>query len=284
MDDELKFTKIEKYIFKNCKRFIIEYTQKKYSCDEILNKFSSFLLVQLRSLEKLFCEYLNTNIGNALIIFNYRLKAINLLATLTNFTVNHYIDFMQLQRASQGEFKNLNNVYILSFNYTVLFDILNIKRPCTFSNVHGTICGSQCEKDCNSLNIIFGIDDSVIPSAYSEMRLFSKTYRKMLSNIEPQSILPPKNNNTIVIKFYGHSLSKADYSYFKSIFDYYDLYSNYNVSLIFYYSKGYENYDAVYKLINEYGKTLNNKDQGKNLLHKLLLENRLKICIIHDQE
>jgi len=33
----------------------------------------------------------------------------------------------------------------------------------------------------------------------------------------------------------------------------------------------------VYKLINEYGETLSNKDQGKNLLHKLILEGRVEV-------
>ena len=88
-----------------------------------------------------------------------------------------------------------------------------------------------------------------------------------------------KDNQLIEIKFYGHSLNEADYSYFQSIFDYYNLYENNNVGLIFYYSKGYEQTDKVYRLINTYGKTLSNKDQGKNLTHKLLLENRLKTVI-----
>ncbi|EFW89333.1 hypothetical protein [Streptococcus equinus] len=39
-----------------------------------------------------------------------------------------------------------------------------------------------------------------------------------------------------VIKFYGHSLARADYSYFQYIFDMYDLYNS-DVKLIFYYSK-----------------------------------------------
>lgn len=33
----------------------------------------------------------------------------------------------------------------------------------------------------------------------------------------------------------------------------------------------------VTKLISSYGKTLDNKDYGKNLLHKLLLEGRLTL-------
>ncbi len=99
----------------------------------------------------------------------------------------------------------------------------------------------------------------------------------MLDTSAPINILPSKDNNEIEIKFYGHSLSEADYSYFQSIFDYYNLYSNDKVSLVFYYSKGYEQYEAIYKLINVYGRTLANENQGKNLMHKLLLENRLKI-------
>lgn len=89
--------------------------------------------------------------------------------------------------------------------------------------------------------------------------------------------LPPNNNSPLIIKFYGHSLSEADYSYFQSIFDYYNLYSNCRMGLVFYYSEGYEQTDEIYRLINVYGDTLSNQKQGKNLIHKLLLENRLKI-------
>ena len=143
----------------------------------------------------------------------------------------------------------------------------------------GKMCNNKCEKDCKASDVIFGIDDNLIQTqgASSELRLFSKTYRKMFIYGDPIIILPPNDNNPIKIKFYGHSLSEADYSYFQSIFDYYDLYGNSNVSLTFYYSNGFENHDAVYKLISAYGKSLTNKEQGKNLLHKLLLENRLHI-------
>lgn len=40
---------------------------------------------------------------------------------------------------------------------------------------------------------------------------------------------------------------------------------------------GSDLYLKVTKLINRYGDTLDNKDHGKNLLHKLILENRLSI-------
>ena len=33
----------------------------------------------------------------------------------------------------------------------------------------------------------------------------------------------------------------------------------------------------VYRLMNDYGETLDNKDHGKNLLHKMILEDRLSV-------
>ena len=143
----------------------------------------------------------------------------------------------------------------------------------------------QCTEECRESSVIFGIDDILIQSQDSntELRLFSKTYRKMMDTSAPISILPPNDNRPIEIKFLGHSLSEADCSYFQSIFVYYDLYGNNKVSLIFYYSKGYEQHDAIYRLINSYGKTHANKDQGNNLMHILLLENRLKIVELWDK-
>jgi hypothetical protein len=93
-----------------------------------------------------------------------------------------------------------------------------------------------------------------------------------------QLIILGNDGKPITIKFYGHSLSEADYSYFQSIFDYYNFYDNSKVDLMFCYSNGHEQIDAIYRLINAYGKTLVNQEQGKNLMHKLLLENRIKIA------
>ena len=93
------------------------------------------------------------------------------------------------------------------------------------------------------------------------------------------------NKNIKSIVFYGHSLAAADYSYFQSIFDFYSIYDS-DVTLVFYYSVYKENdreqitktqFDSIRKLLIEYGTTLDNKDHGKNLLHKLLLEDRLII-------
>lgn len=36
-------------------------------------------------------------------------------------------------------------------------------------------------------------------------------------------------------------------------------------------------FEKVSRLITTYGQTLDNKDHGRNLMHKLLLENRLRV-------
>lgn len=76
-----------------------------------------------------------------------------------------------------------------------------------------------------------------------------------------------------------------DYSYFQSIFDYYGIYSS-SVTLIFYY-KPYERMtseklqlqqsELVTNMLKEYARTLDNNNHGENLIHKLLLEQRLII-------
>lgn len=280
--DRIINTPIKKYLFNYCRYYYNRLINEPESVR--FNLFLAHLLQELYNFEKRFCEYLKDDIVNPQnckeINGSYIINAVNLLFAITE---NH-----------EGKFKSLNEIIcdntlspklskllgtrILSFNYTMLFDILNVKSPCRYVNVHGKLCKKQCNELCTDSSIIFGVDDKLIQSGgeYAPLRIFSKTYRKMMSGENPQSILP-NNESSLEIKFYGHSLSEADYSYFQSIFDYYNLYGNNNVSVIFYYSEGYDQIDAIYRLVNSYGETLTNKDQGKNLIHKLLLENRLII-------
>ncbi len=293
LDDRIYHDRpILRYVFVRIVKFFERLKFKGCTGREKLHLLSNQLLLELKGLEKRFCKYLKNQIFNsksATLNENYIINAINLLARLTVFA--HY-KFDKLDDAITGQdkkrlidvFENLSDTYILSFNYTTIFDFLGVNKPCVYNNVHGKLCANQCAKDCKASSVIFGIDDNLIQSQSnnSDLRLFSKTYRKMFSNEDPIILLPPKDNKPIRIKFYGHSLSEADYSYFQSIFDYYDLYGNTNVSLVFYYSKGYEQQDAIYSLISEYGRSFTNKEQGKNLIHKLLLENRLQIIEIND--
>lgn len=96
-----------------------------------------------------------------------------------------------------------------------------------------------------------------------------------------------------MIKFYGHSLAQADYAYFQAIFDGVDLYES-QTKLIFFY-RPWKKADGVRvsvaeartdmnrkvaNLLSTYGSTLDNKDHGKNLMHKLLIEGRLNVRTI----
>ena len=168
-------------------------------------------------------------------------------------------------------------VSIINFNYTNPFTYFrDLVRKTT--NVHGTYSEN---------NIILGVDNTV--ELQGNLFVFSKTHRKMLQGTPDSSVLP---KGVRKIKFYGHSLGQADYSYFHSIFDYYNIYGD-SVSnttpppiLQFYFTiyceskKNDIKRDAVrrvYKLIHTYEAKLGNKDAGKNLLHKLLLEGRIQI-------
>ena len=300
--------KIRRYIFMYCAETLYSFSTqtKDFSDREMLSLLMRNLLQELNNFERRFCNYIKYNIVNPEkeneLNTNYIVNVVNLLEKITGFSnrnfdtignivhkevkefeevISPYQKSRTIKEANvlSKEFAKLKHTHILSFNYTNIFDILEVEAPCLYSNVHGKLCNSHCDESCTLSNIIFGIDDNIIQSQSkdTELQLFSKTYRKMFKTNTPTSILPSNSVTPITLKFYGHSLSEADYSYFQSIFDYYNLYSNNNISLTFYYSEGYEQTDAIYRLINIYGKSLSNKEQGKNLIHKLLLENRLNI-------
>jgi hypothetical protein len=85
-------------------------------------------------------------------------------------------------------------------------------------------------------------------------------------------------NATNVINFYGHSLGKAGYSYFQSIFNGVDLYESKTV-LVFYYPYDNSNEsknekrrngldNSTNSLLVDYGAIMDSKDHSKNLMHK----------------
>lgn len=170
---------------------------------------------------------------------------------------------------SKNELKE-NNVSVLTFNYTdYLKEYFNV-----YVNIHGT-----------ADNPIFGIDFKSI-TENQQYIYFTKTSRVLEANIEKEEVNSPYIVGTREIVFFGHSLAEADYSYFQSIFDYYDIYNS-GIKLKFLYhehsvdcKEKEKMHASVMDLINTYGKSLDNKDKGTNLLHKLLLESRIKIVEI----
>ena len=137
-----------------------------------------------------------------------------------------------LQIVSVGEVSDLFYQKYLSFNYTE-----PINSPYfNITNVHGTL---------KSRRIIFGIDQTKV-NPLEEIYRFTKTFRQMTeTSIAKRSdeLILPRKEEINEIAFFGHSLSKLDYSYFQTIFDFYDLYSS-DVTLAFYYRL----YDGVTNL------------------------------------
>lgn len=167
---------------------------------------------------------------------------------------------------------------ILSFNYTN-YNFEELNKISNISNIHGSL-----EKD----NIIFGVDANRLSSMvkqykctgynFDSVKMFTKTYRIMGNIGDDVEIL---DDQIDTIKFFGHSLSDADYSYFQSIFDYYNIYKN-PIKLIFYFERFNDCEETnqknnIYGLMDHYGKSLDNKEHGKNILHKLLIEGRIKL-------
>lgn len=234
---------------------------------------SIFMLNQLNKLESAFAEYLReqasrkplpeSGTNEHQVASSYEDAVKNKLHTLLSFRIQ--------------EDKYRSQTYsILSFNYTGPFDISSIEigQPVAYTNIHG-LCREGEE-------IIFGIDgkDNLVDEI---ARPFTKTYR--LLSLGGPNARDVVRSDTRCIKFYGHSLSDADYSYFQAIFDAVHLYSS-DVSLVFFYRcfdekdplfHRNEMMNKVINLLTAYGATLENRDHGKNLIHKLLLEGRLSV-------
>ena len=153
--------------------------------------------------------------------------------------------------------------YVLSFNYTQPFQFPNLR------NIHGNL---------SDKNIIFGIDYDKVNTFFSNQPTqFTKSYRILENKLNSNIVIPADINK---ILFYGHGLGEADYSYFQAIFDTVDLYHG-NTQLVFFWNNFNDEdqyniqVERVTNLIEKYGQTFSNKDHGRNLFTKLLLENRI---------
>lgn len=186
---------------------------------------------------------------------------------------------------------NENNAYIISFNYTTYLKKI-FKNMC---NMHGTfdkpIFGIDYMKNYDGKFYLFNKKDINKNIFYNNLIDFTKTSRIFFNGTSEKIFKLPDRDELKKIYFMGHGLADADYSYFQALFDYYDIYNS-NIIIEFLYSDFREKEkcieektgevrkdteEKIIKLFDAYGKTLNNKDKGKNLLHKLLLENRLRM-------
>lgn len=196
---------------------------------------------------------------------------------------SYRINLLLVGDEKSAEDKHDNRIFLLNFNYTefsrkretdryhIVLSYSGRDLDVTQVNVHGT----------HHSKILFGIDQS--NQKQKEFYQFTKTYRKIEASESIPNIQLPYPNDIDEIIIYGHSLSKADYSYFHSIFDYYNIYGS-NIKLKFKYSTHGDPYvcksnhvQKMMELIKTYGDKMFDTARGDNLVHKLLLENRLSI-------
>lgn len=221
------------------------------SKDEVFN----YLYEELRTFENYFSRYIAEISEN----LDYQRESIRLIVNISGNNVEKIED------------------KIFSFNYTDPFSF-NPYSSCSLDiiNVHGKAATNS---------ILFGVDqESIIPE--SKTFRFTKTFRQMTEtklDKNYEDIILPKKDDIQEIAFFGHSLSKFDYSYFQTIFDHYDLYNSV-IRLVFYYKTfgnrtpkdmELELAERISKMLYDYSPSIDNEKRGRNLTHKLLLEKRL---------
>lgn len=256
---------------------------KGVNLNSLKSNTAKFLMEELNNLEKEFEQYLFDNAGygqgeDGQGLFDYFEPARKLLTQI----IEDSTDKMQYN--------------LMSFNYTDPWDKRweknggladDFLHPVKALSVHGQAL-KRPEDGVN--RIIFGIDNKDI-SINSLNYIFTKTFRTLVGYSDvrtPQSAI--KNNifdkSITTIKFFGHSLGEADYSYFQQMFDYYDLYNNDELKLYFYFKQhGSQDVlehlrlqsEMIIKLLEKYGETMTNKDHGKNLITRLQMTKRLYI-------
>jgi hypothetical protein len=276
-------------------------------CDLNWNEVESNILPFIRDTSKIFELKMETILGNieknemykylliAKVIIKDR-KNLNFLdfmmeqLNLFEKDFGNYIGSLELKEKNKNRLINIFRTTcrkkIINFNYSIfLQDLIDRYKDIAFSEIEITRRIKSTESIVNIhgdfKNPIFGIDSH---NSEEQFQNFTKTSR-ILNNDTVGNFELPKPEKLGTINFFGHSLSEADYSYFQSLFDYYDIYSS-NIKLNFMYSEYDKNnltrakretHNNVVKLMNNYGEKLENKDKGKNLLHKLLIENRIKL-------
>lgn len=300
----IQIVQLYKYIEKNLFYLYLMFLKK---CDLNWNEVESNLLPFIRDTSKIFKLKMETILGNieknemykylliAKVIIKDR-KNLNFLdfmmeqLNLFEKDFGNYIGSLELKEENKNRLINIFRTTcrkkIINFNYSIfLQDLIDRYKDIVFSEIEIARRIKSIESIVNIhgdfKNPIFGIDSH---NSEEQFQNFTKTSR-ILNNDTVGNFELPKPKKLGTINFFGHSLSEADYSYFQSLFDYYDIYSS-NIKLNFMYSEYDKNdltrakretHNNVVKLMNNYGEKLENKDKGKNLLHKLLIENRIKL-------
>ena len=234
------------------------------------------LLAELKELEMDFREYLTLSISN--MGHSYQKNAADLIESILG---------------KIGKETEISPYNILTFNYSTPWDMSEKGKkaeylhpifkgnPIKTLNLHGRL-------DSETQEIIFGVDDEFL-SPLSNEYIFTKTSRTLdlytkemfeewFGNSSMSEILSPSIKEII---FFGHSLSKADYGYFRKILDSYV--DNPEVHFIFVYNvyKGTttdkKRRELIHSISSLFGEYSINKQSNTDIFRDLIQNNRIKI-------
>ncbi|HIH7955027.1 TPA: AbiH family protein, partial [Streptococcus suis] len=239
---------------------------------ELFPMVAQVLLAELKELEMDFREYLTLSIRD--MRFTYQENAGDLIESI-------------LKKVGKDTENSTYNV--LTFNYTTSWDMsekrnrveylhqIFIGNPIKTLNLHGRL-------DSETQEIIFGVDDEFL-SPLSNEYIFTKTSRTldlytkgMLGNSSISEILSPSIKKII---FFGHSLSKADYGYFRKILESYV--DNPEARFIFVYNvyKGTttdkKRRELIHSISSLFGEYSINKQSNTDIFRDLIQNNRIEI-------
>lgn len=266
-----------------------------YTGNGTREEIASVLLKDLAEFEKNFAKFIDIQFksqpGD-----QYFDDAYDLIKCLTRFESNGDVS---------SSFK------VLSFNYSIDRRFMNFwkdQKPSPsnvfpkiedWANIHGIASYATPWQSAFSIQDdykhdekylpapIFGIDSQNIikDSLTDDLRiLFTKSYRIMDNGVN--RIRESGDYSDIdKITIYGHSLGRADYSYFETIFDEVNLYNS-DVMVEYFYYQGNSKVERIlnkrtaitkmFNLLTDYGKSLG-ETHGANIVAKLDLEKRLSV-------
>lgn len=237
---------------------------------ELFPMVAQVLLAELKELEMDFREYLTLSIYS--MDLTYQKNAGDLIKAI--------LEEIEKETAKYN---------VLTFNYSTPWDMsekgkraeylhpIFKENPIKTLNLHGRL-------DSETQEIIFGVDDEFL-SPLSNEYIFTKTSRTldlytkgMFENSSMSEILNPSIKKII---FFGHSLSKADYGYFRKILDSYI--DNPEAHFIFVYNV-YEGTttdkkrrELIHSISSLFGEYSINKQSNTDIFRDLIQNNRILI-------
>lgn len=215
-------------LWRLAKIFLI-FVHFRYQGKEVLatdESISKLLLNELKMFEKEFCKYLSEEVHENLCYSKNSKKLLWLLEKY--FTPEEAI------------------TYIMSFNYTEIA-VASGETDYIFNNIHGQL---------SKQNIIFGTDITRHEKRNKRpnVKFFEDDFLKTFRTLYLPNYNRFYDNEVEIVKFYGHSLSDADYVYFQVIFDALNLFDSSGPKLVFFYSSYY---DSEGKFVDELENQIN---------------------------